>query len=132
MAELIDLRDDVAPDERLFAVTKHFLAHEMGRGCKASGVKRIRVHDMRHSHVSLLIEMGFSALAIAERMVHEAVDTAGVDRESDAWEPALPVLFLVGGHVISICNNKLVKVSAAVGQIGPSKGIADFVSVRKS
>ena len=59
--------------ERLFAVTKHFLAHEMERGCKASGVKRIRIHDIRHSHVSLLIEMGFSALAIAERMGHEAV-----------------------------------------------------------
>ena len=46
----------------------------MERGCKASGVKRIRIRDMRHSHVSLLIEMGFSALAIAERMGHEAVD----------------------------------------------------------
>ena len=68
------LADDVAPDERLFAVTKHFLAHEMERGCKASGVTRIRIHDIRHSHVSLLIEMGFSALAIAERMGHEAVD----------------------------------------------------------
>lgn len=50
------------------------MAHEMERGCKASGVKRIRIHDIRHSHVSLLIEMGFSALAIAERMGHEAVD----------------------------------------------------------
>ena len=73
-ADFIKMRDDVAPDERLFAVTKHFLAHEMERGCKASGVKRIRIHDIRHSHVSLLIEMGFSALAIAERMGHEAVD----------------------------------------------------------
>lgn len=71
---VLELRDDVAPDERLFAVTKHFLAHEMERGCKTSGVKRIRIHDIRHSHVSLLIEMGFSALAIAERMGHEAVD----------------------------------------------------------
>ena len=61
MADLIEMRDDVAPDERLFAVTKHFLAHEMERGCKASGVKRIRIHDIRHSHVSLLIEMGFCA-----------------------------------------------------------------------
>ena len=74
MADFIEMRDDVAPDERLFAVTKHFLAHEMERGCKASGVKRIRIHDMRHSHVSLLIEMGFSALAITGRMGHEAVD----------------------------------------------------------
>ena len=28
MADLIEMRDDVAPDERLFAVTKRFLAHE--------------------------------------------------------------------------------------------------------
>lgn len=30
--------------------------------------------DLRHSHVSLLIEMGFSALAIADRVGHESVD----------------------------------------------------------
>lgn len=32
------------------------------------------MHDLRHSHVSLLIDKGFSALAIAERMGHEAAD----------------------------------------------------------
>ena len=48
--------------------------HEMDRGAKAAGVKRIRIHDLRHSHVSLLIEMGFSALAIADRVGHESVD----------------------------------------------------------
>ena len=71
---IIEMRDDVAPDERLFGFTKHFLVHEMDRGCKASGVKRIRIHDLRHSHVSLLINMGFSALDIAERVGHEAID----------------------------------------------------------
>jgi integrase len=62
----------VQPDERIFPVTKYFINHEMIRGCKASGVKKIRVHDIRHSHVSLLINMGFSALAIGERVGHEA------------------------------------------------------------
>ena len=37
-------------------------------------MKRIRVHDLRHSHVSLLIELGFSALAIADRVGHESID----------------------------------------------------------
>ena len=64
----------IADDERMFPVSKSQLYHEMNRGCKASGVKRIRVHDLRHSHVSLLIDLGFSALAISERMGHEAVD----------------------------------------------------------
>lgn len=46
----------------------------MERGCKLSGVKRIRIHDLRHSHISLLIDMGFSAVAIADRVGHESID----------------------------------------------------------
>ena len=46
----------------------------MSRGCKLSGVKRIRLHDLRHSRVSLLIELGFTPLAIAERVGHESID----------------------------------------------------------
>lgn len=65
---------DIGQDERMFKATKYYLAHEMKRGCAETGVKRIRIHDLRHSHVSLLIDMGFSALAIAERMGHEATD----------------------------------------------------------
>ena len=45
-------------DERIFTISKSYLHHEMNRGSKVSGVKRIRVHDLRHSHVSLLINMG--------------------------------------------------------------------------
>lgn len=33
-------------------------------------VKRIRMHDLRHSHVSLLINLGFSAFDIAKRLGH--------------------------------------------------------------
>lgn len=44
------------------------------RGCKLSRVKRIRIHDLRHSHISLLIDMGFSAVAIADRVGHESID----------------------------------------------------------
>ena len=60
--------------DRLFPITKSYLHHEMNRGSKASGVKRIRVHDLRHSHVSHLIELGFSAVAIADRVGHESID----------------------------------------------------------
>ena len=45
------------------------------KGCKKSGVKKIRVHDIRHSHASLLVELGFSPLLIAERLGHEKVQT---------------------------------------------------------
>lgn len=66
---------DYEPNERLFTMTKHYLRHEMIRGCKKSGVKVIRIHDLRHSHASLLIEMGFSPLLISERLGHEDVKT---------------------------------------------------------
>ena len=64
----------IKPTDRLFPVSKNYLHREMDRGAEASGVKRIRIHDLRHSHVSLLIEMGFSAVAIAERVGHESID----------------------------------------------------------
>ena len=65
---------DIQPNDRLFEITKGYLYNEMNRGSKAAGVKRIRIHDLRHSHVSLLIEMGFSAVAIADRVGHESID----------------------------------------------------------
>ena len=39
-----------------------------------SGVKKIRIHDLRHSHISLLIDMGFSAVAIADTVGPESID----------------------------------------------------------
>jgi len=66
---------EIQPNDRLFPYTKSFLNHEMIRGCKKSGVKRIRVHDIRHSHASLLIEMGCQPLLIADRLGHEKIQT---------------------------------------------------------
>ncbi|MGN0448095.1 MAG: tyrosine-type recombinase/integrase, partial [Acutalibacteraceae bacterium] len=57
-----------------FTINKSYLHREMDRGAEAAGVKRIRIHDLRHSHVSLLIEMGFTALAIADRLGHESIE----------------------------------------------------------
>ena len=64
---------ELKPNNRIFTVTKSGMHHEMDRGCRETGVKRIRIHDLRHSHVSLLIEMGFSAVDIANRVGHESV-----------------------------------------------------------
>lgn len=74
MQEYIKSIYAVKPTDRIFMVTKYYLHHEMDRGAKAAGVKRIRIHDLRHSHISLLIDMGFSALAIADRVGHESID----------------------------------------------------------
>ena len=66
---------DYSPTDRLFTCTKSYLSHEMIRGCRISGVKRIRIHDIRHSHASLLIELGFQPLIVSERLGHENIET---------------------------------------------------------
>ncbi len=63
----------VADDARIFPFTKSYLHNEMTRGAKETGVKRIALHCLRHSHISLLIDMGFSPTAIADRVGHESI-----------------------------------------------------------
>ena len=64
----------IAPEDRLFTVSTNQLTREMARASKAAGVKKIRIHDLRHTHISQLIEMGFSAVAIGDRVGHESVE----------------------------------------------------------
>lgn len=62
--------------DRIFMVTKSYLEHEMLRGVELSGVKKIRLHDLRHSHASLLIsKLGAQPLMVAERLGHEKIQT---------------------------------------------------------
>ena len=57
-------------------VTKSYLEHEMIRGVELSGVKKIRLHDLRHSHASLLIsKLGAQPLMVAQRLGHEKIQT---------------------------------------------------------
>ncbi len=63
----------VDDESRIFVITKSYLHHEMDRGAKAAGVKRIRIHDLRHSSCALLIELGYSPIQIGERFGHESV-----------------------------------------------------------
>ena len=74
MQEYLQMLYGLKKKERIFTVTKSYLHHEMDRGAKATGVKRIRIHDLRHSHVAHCIELGFSPVAIAERMGHEGIN----------------------------------------------------------
>ncbi len=60
---------------RLFPVTKGYFEKEMVRGTKETGVKKVRLHDLRHSHCALLFEMGIKPLEVAERLGHERVET---------------------------------------------------------
>lgn len=61
--------------DRIFYFTKSALDKEIKRIAAKVGLPPIRVHDLRHSHASMLIEMGFAPLEIADRLGHESVKT---------------------------------------------------------
>lgn len=58
----------IEPDERIFLFTKSLIRGTMQRCSEAACIPMIRIHDLRHSHVSLLIDLGFSPHLIAERI----------------------------------------------------------------
>jgi integrase len=61
--------------DRLFNFTKSYMEHKMAKGIEKSGVKKIRLHDLRHSHASMLVNMGIQPLEIAARLGHEKIET---------------------------------------------------------
>ena len=71
MSRLYDLKDT----DRVFPITKSYINNAMARACKKSGVKKIRIHDIRHSHASYLINLGCATRLISERLGHEKVQT---------------------------------------------------------
>ena len=65
----------IKKNSRLFPHTADYLEYHLKKGCRLSGVKKIRIHDLRHSHVSLLINNGFTAVVVAARVGHKHVST---------------------------------------------------------
>lgn len=64
---------DYKPNQRLFTVSKSHLYTEMKRSAEANKIRKIRVHQLRHSHASLLINMNYSPIIIKERLGHHDI-----------------------------------------------------------
>lgn len=62
-------------NQRIFEHHNSMLGAEVNKICKANGLKQIRVHDLRHSHASFLINNGFSPIVIKERLGHDNIET---------------------------------------------------------
>ena len=73
--EYISKLYDYSPSDRLFLVDRSTLYHEMIRGAKKANLKKIRVHDLRHSHASMLINQNYSPTLIQKRLGHNNVAT---------------------------------------------------------
>lgn len=75
MKDYLDYLYMPEPTDRLFTVSKYYLRRKLARGAKQAGIKKIRIHDMRHSHAALLINMDKPILAISRRLGHESIET---------------------------------------------------------
>jgi Site-specific recombinase XerD len=62
-------------EEQVFMTNKGRLAKELRKYALIAGVKIIRVHDLRHSHASFLVDQGVTPLLIQERLEHEKIET---------------------------------------------------------
>lgn len=60
-------------NERLFPIVQEAVQHKMKYQIEKAGVKKIRVHDLRHSHVAYLINKGIEPILIKERVGHKDI-----------------------------------------------------------
>ena len=75
MQEYLSMLYGLKKKDRIFTVTKSYLHHEMDRGAKAAGVKRIRIHDLRHTFASLLINQDVPLINVSNFLGHSDLST---------------------------------------------------------
>lgn len=61
--------------DRIFPCTKYLFEYEIKKISKYENMKAIRIHDLRHSHASLLIHLGVNPVLISKRLGYEKVET---------------------------------------------------------
>ena len=62
------------PEERIFNKRPQYVRSILMDRAEKAGVKQIRVHDLRHSHASMLINLGANPVLVANRLGHESAD----------------------------------------------------------
>ena len=67
---------DVQPTDRIFPYDRGWVGRQMKYGCDHSGTQKIRVHDVRQTHATLLIDIGCSPMVLVDRLGHERVETS--------------------------------------------------------
>ena len=63
----------ISEDQRIFPWTHEKFRSRIKAGAKKAGIKTIRVHDLRHSHITMLNDIGFSMKDIGKRVGHKNI-----------------------------------------------------------
>lgn len=74
IAMLTDYIHRASPESRLFTMTTKSIAWKLNHDADKAGLSRIRIHDLRHSHATMLIHKGIAITAISQRLGHENTD----------------------------------------------------------
>ena len=75
MKDFVDRQYGLTPEDRIFPITDRAIQKKMKQKAEQAKLKPIRVHDLRNSHIALLIEKGMQPLVIAQRVGHDSVNT---------------------------------------------------------
>lgn len=67
------VRTDARGHERLFTKTRTAITHMLKVHAEKAGLPCIRIHDLRHSHASMLINMNVPPKVIQERLGHASI-----------------------------------------------------------
>lgn len=74
-AYIATLYEPQKQDTIFIGLNGNHLAYVMKLAAVGADVKKIRVHDLRHSHASLLINNGANIKAVSERLGHDDIKT---------------------------------------------------------
>lgn len=102
----------LTPDDRVFYMTCTALNKELTRCTQLTYLPDIRVHDLRHSHVSLCIELGYSVVLVARRIG----DT-------------VPVVMRTYAHLYPNKQQELVSKLEAIGSPSSNDDESDLMSL---
>lgn len=94
--------------DTLFHISATGLRYAFSKFINLSGVKRIRIHDLRHSHASMLINMGMQINLVSKRLGHENIKTT-LDIYTHLYESKEKELEDKLNEVFTTKNNTMLK-----------------------
>ena len=75
MKDFADRQYGLTTEDRIFPITDRAIQKKMKQKTEQAKLKPIRVHELRHSHIALLIEKEMQPLVIARRVGHDSMNT---------------------------------------------------------